>query len=82
MKRKPVFTHEEFDALWNVRDVATYLKASRSWVYQKAESGELPSLRICGLLRFDPNTIRDWARGKSTAAAVISLPSSHTPVRR
>jgi hypothetical protein len=27
-----------FETLWDARDVARYLKASRSWVYQKAES--------------------------------------------
>jgi len=49
------------DALWDANDVAHYLKASRSWVYQKAEAGLLPYLRIGGLLRFDPRAIRAWA---------------------
>ena len=37
--------------LWDVRDVAQYLKASVSWVYKAAERGELPCVRIGGLLR-------------------------------
>jgi excisionase family DNA binding protein len=49
--------------LWDARDVARYLKTSRSWVYQKAEAGLLPSLRIGGLLRFEPHVVRAWARG-------------------
>ncbi len=62
--------------LWDAKDVATYLKASRSWVYQKAEGGELPCLRIGGLLRFDPATIRAYARGEQPVQArVISLSS-------
>ena len=28
--------------LWNLHDVAQYLKASVSWVYKAAERGELP----------------------------------------
>jgi len=28
--------------LWDVRDVAEYLKASVSWVYKAAERGDLP----------------------------------------
>jgi excisionase family DNA binding protein len=56
------------EGLWDAQDVARYLKASRSWVYQKAEAGLLPSLRIGGLLRFDPATVRAWVRG---AVAVI-----------
>jgi len=31
---------------WDAQDVARYLKVSRSWVYHRAESGELPSLKI------------------------------------
>jgi excisionase family DNA binding protein len=51
--------------LWNTQDVARYVQASRSWVYQKAEAGLLPSLRIGGLLRFDPAVIRAFVRGQS-----------------
>jgi excisionase family DNA binding protein len=50
--------------LWNASDVAAYLKVSRSWVYHRAESGELPYLRVGGLLRFDPEAIRNFARGE------------------
>lgn len=46
------------ESLWNVADVARYLKASRSWVYHQAEAGRLPCVRICGLLRFDPAVIK------------------------
>ena len=49
----------DFWELWTWREVARALKVSRSWVYAKAESGELPSMRICGALRFDPQAIRE-----------------------
>ncbi len=62
------------DALWDARDVASYLKASRSWVYQKAEAGLLPCLRVCGLLRFDPEAVKAWAQ--KDAAPVIPLRGS------
>ncbi len=51
------------EALWDVNDVAAYLKASRSWVYQRATSGLLPYVKIGGLLRFVPSAIRAWALG-------------------
>jgi integrase len=35
-----------------------YLKVSRSWVYQRAESGQLPCLHLGGLIRFDPAFVR------------------------
>jgi excisionase family DNA binding protein len=48
-------------ALWDVRDVAQYLKASVSWVYKAVERGELPCVRIGGLLRFDARAVRAFA---------------------
>jgi hypothetical protein len=50
--------------LWDASDVAGYLKASRSWVYHQAEKGHLPCMRIAGLLRFDPEAIKRFARGQ------------------
>ena len=44
--------------------MARYLKASRSWVYQQAEAGTLPCVRLSGLLRFDPAKIKALARGE------------------
>jgi excisionase family DNA binding protein len=50
------------DGLWDANDVARYLKVSRSWVYHRAEAGQLPHLRIGGLLRFDAEVVRAFAR--------------------
>ena len=47
--------------LWSVTDVAGHLKVSRSWVYHRVEAREIPHIRIGGILRFDPETIRTWA---------------------
>jgi hypothetical protein len=64
---------EASDQLWNAIDVARFLKASRSWVYQKAEAGLLPCLHVGGLLRFDPVQIRAWARGEGGATVTPML---------
>jgi len=62
------------DALWEVEDVMRYLKASRSWVYHAAQRGELPSLRISRMLRFDPAAVRSFALGKAAAPGnVVAL---------
>jgi excisionase family DNA binding protein len=50
------------EPLWTVEVVARYLRVSRSWVYHRAEAGELPCLRIGGLLRFDPEAVRTFTR--------------------
>jgi len=52
------------DGLWDANDVARYLKVSRSWVYHRAEAGQLPHLRVGGLLRFDAEGVRAFARRK------------------
>jgi excisionase family DNA binding protein len=54
-------------SLWDAKDVAAYLKVSRSWVYHRAEAGLLPCVRIGSLLRFEPEMIRRLATG--TAAS-------------
>ena len=57
--------------LWDARDVASYLKVSRSWVYHRAEAGEIPCLKIGGLLRFDPQAIHAFARGEAVRGARV-----------
>jgi len=52
------------DELWDANDVARYLRVSRSWVYHRAEAGQLPHLRVGGLLRFDADVVRAFARKK------------------
>jgi excisionase family DNA binding protein len=46
------------DVLWDVNDVASYLRVSKSWVYHRVEAGLLPCRRVGGLLRFEPDRIR------------------------
>jgi excisionase family DNA binding protein len=58
-------------SLWDANDVAAYLKVSRSWVYQRAEAGLLPVLRLGGLLRFEPDEVRAFARGDSRPPRLI-----------
>jgi excisionase family DNA binding protein len=62
------------ESLWTANDVAAFLQVSRSWVYHRTEGGELPCLRIGGLVRFDPEAIRAFARGdKVHGAKVVAL---------
>lgn len=64
------------DELWDANDAARYLKVSRSWVYQRAESGLLPCLRVGGLVRFDPSIVRAFARGEVQPPKVLPFPTS------
>lgn len=55
---------QQEEALWDANDVARFLKASRSWVYQQAQAGQLPCVKIGGLLRFEPAAFRAFIRGQ------------------
>ena len=66
--------------LWTWREVARALKVSRSWVYAKAERGELPSLRVGGLLRFDPTEIRRFATSSPTGGRVFASEDPESPM--
>jgi len=64
------------ESLWTAKEVAAYLKVSTSWVYMHAEAGTLPSVRIGGLRRFDPEAIRAYARGEwKPGSPVVAFPS-------
>jgi excisionase family DNA binding protein len=70
----PTFPAPESEGLWTAAEVASYLRCSRSKVYQRAEDGTLPSLHVGGQLRFEPPAVRAWARGEGHGAGrVLSM---------
>ncbi len=60
--------------LWTVKEVAERLGMSRTWVYEKAASGELPCLHLGGALRFDPEAVRTYAFGQRAPTPIIPFP--------
>ena len=46
------------------QEVADYLRLSKRWVYAKASSGELPSVRIGRSVRFHRDEIDAFVRGE------------------
>ena len=67
---------EPSESLWTVADVAAYVRCSKSLIYKLAERGELPSLRIGALLRFEPGAVRAWARGAPAPTASVTVLSA------
>lgn len=61
--------------LWTWREVTRALKVSRAWVYAKAQCGTLPSLRVGGLLRFDPEAVRRYATADDRHGTITTSPS-------
>jgi len=75
----PEHSTEDWE-LWTWREVARALKVSRSWVYAKAERGELPSLRVGGLLRFDPTEVRRFVTSGPTGGRVFAPEAPEAPM--
>lgn len=71
---KPLPPSDVGEPLWDAKDVAAFLKVSRSWVYLHAEDGTLPSVRIGGLRRFVPGEIRRFARGDASPLRALYPP--------
>jgi len=63
----------ERQGLWTTKEVAAFLRVSRSWVYHQAEAGLIPCLRVGSLLRYEPDAVRRFARGEWKPANVIEL---------
>ncbi len=59
------------EGLWDARDVAQYLKASRSWVYHEAQAGRLPCIKLGGLLRFVPAEIRKFVQNRGAGPRTV-----------
>jgi len=69
--------------LWDARDVARFLGVHRNWVYLQAEAGTLPCVRIGGLVRFEPDTIRAIGRGQQVKGGrVIVIPVARKRIDR
>lgn len=57
------------EPLWTADDVAAFLRISTSMVYKLARGRALPAVKVGTLLRFDPEAVRAFTRGR-----VVPLP--------
>src|SRR5512142_791235 len=48
------------ESMMTARQVAELLGVHENWVYDQAASGGLPSYKIGGSRRFDPDELRSW----------------------
>ena len=54
--------HESRPKLWNVEDVAAFLRVRSKAVYRLVEAGDLPHLKIGRRVRFEPAAIERFIR--------------------
>ena len=53
-----------------VNEVANLLCVTPQHIYKMAASGALPSLRIAGAIRFDPQDLVNWLKTKENQSLV------------
>jgi excisionase family DNA binding protein len=50
------------ESLLTARQVAELLGVHENWVYDQAASGTMPSYKLGGTRRFDPNELQAWIK--------------------
>jgi excisionase family DNA binding protein len=60
-------TRSNLEKLLKPREVAELLQLNVKTVERMARAGRLPSLRVCGRVRFQPSDIASWLAARRTA---------------
>lgn len=47
-------------SLWDVHDVAKFTRLSETWVKRATAKGIIPSMKLGGSRRYDPDDIAAW----------------------
>lgn len=63
---------KNIEELWGVKEVAAYLKMSRSSVYASLSSRDpIPCMRLGSLIRFDPDIVKAWTKERQARPATL-----------
>jgi len=60
VRARPTFVPNAGERLMTIRELAAYLRLNVKTVERMAREGRLPSLRVCGRVRFRPCDIASW----------------------
>jgi len=52
--------------LWNSRQAAQALAMSERTLWRRTQDGDIPSVRIGGLVRYSPDSLAEWIKGQET----------------
>ena len=70
------------ESMMTVRQVAELLGVHENWVYDQAASGELPSYKLGGTRRFDPDELRGWIAGHREAERDVPAKQKPTQTKK
>jgi excisionase family DNA binding protein len=60
------------DRMMTIREVADYLRVSRTRLYQLARAGELPAKRVGHLWRFSKTEVDGWLSTTCKSASAVA----------
>jgi len=60
----------------NIHEVASLLGLSESLLYRMAAAGQIPVVRFCTALRFDPAELAEWYENRLTSVAAKKTAAS------
>ena len=67
---KPILTKNhgsnEGSSIFDIQDLAAYLKVSKQWIYERTRMKTIPHLKIEGQLRFEKRDIDEWLKNFKT----------------
>ena len=70
------------ESMMTARQVAELLGVHENWVYDQAAAGELPSYKLGGTRRFDPEELRGWIAEHRGAEREQPVRRERKPKRR
>ena len=68
----------QIQSLWNVRDLAAFLRTTPAAIYPLVQRNGIPHLKVGRNLRFDPAAIRRWLTSRSSGTWSRLLMTSWT----
>jgi len=74
---KPILTghgDRSDDEIFDVKSLASYLKVSKKWIYERTHLKEIPYIKVGGQLRFRKRVIDKWLDAYNVP--VVSIPTN------
>lgn len=56
---------EHRTSVLRAREVAALFQVTRQHIYKMAAKGTIPSFRVAGAIRFDPQVLAEWLRRRT-----------------
>jgi excisionase family DNA binding protein len=73
-------TLQKRETTMNIHEVAALLGLSESLIYRMAAAGQIPTVRFCAAVRFDPSELAVWYESRLHPSVGKKTPTSQRPI--